>query len=395
MQPYRRLHADMTELVERDVSEGATYIISAVDSLGNETSLSEPCVVRKVSKRTEDILLLTYSGSSDNFVEYDTIKSFYDSVLQGYSYDVYKFKDSLNLAYCPDLSPECVDWLDFTRYRKVIIDDGLRDEAPNQWWEDNTSGLRNYLATGGSVVWFGSISSFANLGMASPNRWETVSHDLFGTHFGLDSIHYAGLGYFLTYETPPYMDTVFGFSSAEAVGDSVPTVSFDQTRWPFTSDIDYFWPEGTPPIVAAFAAGDSSEVTHYYRSTSPDKSCMEGEPVGIITDWNGIRTRVFGFHLWYMNYVEARRLIEWIMKPVDRPCCLGRTGNVDQSPHEQPDVADLTLLIDHLYVTGKSLPCSAEANLNGDNNGDVDILDLVALIDYLYISREPPAYCIE
>jgi hypothetical protein len=393
MQPYRVLHAEMNELVESDVSDGTTYIISAIDSLGNETVLSGPCIVRKIHDRTLDILLLTYSGSSDNFVEFDTIRDFYDSVLIGYTYDVYNFADSMSLPFCADLAPECINWPDFTRYRTVVIDDGLRDEIPNRWWEDNTSGLRNYLASGGSVVWLGSASAFTYLGMGSPNDWVDVNYDLIATHFGLDSIHYAGLGYFVTYEDPPYLDTLFGFSHAEAVDDSIPGVSFDSSRWPFTPDIDSFWPSGTPPVVATFAVGDSSRVTHYYRSKSPGTSCMEGEPVGVVTDWNGIRTRMFGFHLWYMNHDEARELIDWIMEPVEKPCCAGYTGNIDGSPHEQPDVADLTMLIAHLYLTGRPLPCPTEANLDGDVNGDVDIFDLVVLIDHLFMSRQPTGVC--
>jgi hypothetical protein len=393
MQPYRVLHAQINEIVEVDVSDRATYVVSVVDSLGNESALSEPCIVRRIPPMARDLLLLTYSGQTDNFVEFDTIKTFYDSIMRGYSYDLYHFKDSMSLPYCSDLSPECVNWLDFTRYRMVIIDDGLRDEVPNYWWEDNTSGLSNYLASGGTVVWFGAASSFAYLGMGSANDWVDVNYDLIATHFGLDSIHYAGLGYFLTYEDPPYVDTLFGFSHAEAVGHSVPRVSFDTTRWPFTPQVDYFWPEGTPPVVATFAVGDSSRVTHYYRSKNPDKSSMEGEPVGIVTDWNGIRTRMFGFHLWYMDHDEARNLIDWIMEPIDKPCCAGYTGNIDGSPHEQPDIADLTLLIDHLYLTGNPLPCPAEANLDGDANGDVDIFDLVVLIDHLFMSRQPTGTC--
>ncbi len=69
-------------------------------------------------------------------------------------------------------------------------------------------------------------------------------------------------------------------------------------------------------------------------------------------------------------------------------CCIGTTGNVNKSVSEGPDISDLSLLISYLTVSPKpTLPCAAEANINGA--GTIDISDLSLLIAYLTVSPKP------
>ncbi|MFZ5980438.1 MAG: LVIVD repeat-containing protein [Candidatus Zixiibacteriota bacterium] len=78
--------------------------------------------------------------------------------------------------------------------------------------------------------------------------------------------------------------------------------------------------------------------------------------------------------------------------PYYDPCCEGLTGNVNCSEEEDPDIADITALIDHLYLSHTPLCCPEEANCNGV--GDYpDIADITAIIDYLYLSHDPLAAC--
>lgn len=74
-------------------------------------------------------------------------------------------------------------------------------------------------------------------------------------------------------------------------------------------------------------------------------------------------------------------------------CCAGLTGNVDCDGADVTDIADLSTLIDYLYISFSPLCCKAEANCDGSLDGAVDIADLSALIDYLYISFTPVAAC--
>jgi hypothetical protein len=63
-------------------------------------------------------------------------------------------------------------------------------------------------------------------------------------------------------------------------------------------------------------------------------------------------------------------------------CCVGLHGNVNSSPGETVDLADLSLLV--AYLTGGNagaIVCLDEANVNGA--GAVDLADLSALVSYL------------
>lgn len=72
-------------------------------------------------------------------------------------------------------------------------------------------------------------------------------------------------------------------------------------------------------------------------------------------------------------------------------CCRGLTGNVDGDPQDLTTIADLTFLIDHLFINHTPLPCPEEADVNSDCV--VDIADLNRLIDYLFINFTPLDSC--
>jgi len=63
-------------------------------------------------------------------------------------------------------------------------------------------------------------------------------------------------------------------------------------------------------------------------------------------------------------------------------CCIGSTGNVDGDGGV--DIADLTFLIDHLFINFPDVGCSEEGNIDGA--GGTDIADLTFLIDHLFIN---------
>lgn len=73
-------------------------------------------------------------------------------------------------------------------------------------------------------------------------------------------------------------------------------------------------------------------------------------------------------------------------------CCVGLTGNIDCSTSEEPDITDITTLIDHLYLNRLDLCCPEEADCNG-SGGEPDISDITRIIDYLYISHTPLVPC--
>jgi len=72
-------------------------------------------------------------------------------------------------------------------------------------------------------------------------------------------------------------------------------------------------------------------------------------------------------------------------------CCVGFTGNIDCDSNNKIDIADLTALIDHLFIDRNPLCCPREANIDGA--GEINIADLTFLIDHLFIDLPSTAVC--
>ncbi len=73
------------------------------------------------------------------------------------------------------------------------------------------------------------------------------------------------------------------------------------------------------------------------------------------------------------------------------PCCIGTTGNVDCDVLDAVDIGDLTVLVDHLFISFAPLCCMKEADIFQDKS--VDIADLTLLIDHLFITFLPLMSC--
>ena len=79
-------------------------------------------------------------------------------------------------------------------------------------------------------------------------------------------------------------------------------------------------------------------------------------------------------------------------------CCCGRftggfTGNVDCDPGGNRNLADITRLIDHVYISHSPICCPSNGNVDGDPSGDVNLGDITRLIDLVYIGKAQPAAC--
>jgi hypothetical protein len=71
--------------------------------------------------------------------------------------------------------------------------------------------------------------------------------------------------------------------------------------------------------------------------------------------------------------------------------CVGMVGNVDCDPNDLVTMSDLTVLIDHLFITLSPLCNVDEANV--DMLGGITMGDLTVLIDHLFISLAPLPPC--
>ncbi len=319
---YAQVPRDMRQFEDPAWTNGNVYAVAAVDSSGTEFPLSGLAIAYLVPSRTKDICVLTNSGGKINFVYGSTLKSFYSSVLSGYQYDIFSYLDTVS-AGCGMYLDQCIDWRDFMRYRTLIIDDGLKDALFSSQFEERTSGYRRYLQSGGTIVYFGSFSQVGGnrLNATTNPAWFSLSHPVAADNFGVDSVFYTGLAYYNTHTTAPYVDSLFGFVRAESVIGGAPDLQLEVTFSPFTTDLATYWPVGTAPSVSAFGVNGRGEISHLYRSATPETSVNEGQPVGIVTQLAQGQTFLFGFHLWYMQEADARQLIDWIMErvPTDAP----------------------------------------------------------------------------
>lgn len=66
--------------------------------------------------------------------------------------------------------------------------------------------------------------------------------------------------------------------------------------------------------------------------------------------------------------------------------CVGKVGNVDCDYRDEVTIADLSMLIDHLYISRVRLPNLEEANIDGDPQGVIGLHDVALLIDHLFIT---------
>lgn len=73
--------------------------------------------------------------------------------------------------------------------------------------------------------------------------------------------------------------------------------------------------------------------------------------------------------------------------------CEDRTGNVDCSDNGICNLADITRLIDHVYISRMPLCCPLQANVDGDPFGIINLSDITRLIDYVYITGQATAEC--
>jgi hypothetical protein len=69
------------------------------------------------------------------------------------------------------------------------------------------------------------------------------------------------------------------------------------------------------------------------------------------------------------------------------------TGNVDCSEDGKRNLADITQLIDRVYVSKENLCCEENGNTDGDPDGKINLGDITRLIDHVYISRAETATC--
>ena len=78
-------------------------------------------------------------------------------------------------------------------------------------------------------------------------------------------------------------------------------------------------------------------------------------------------------------------------------CCgeftSGFTGNTDCDVDGKRNLADITRLIDRVYISKVELCCEENGNIDGDLEDKLNLADITALIDHVYISKIETVAC--
>jgi hypothetical protein len=74
-------------------------------------------------------------------------------------------------------------------------------------------------------------------------------------------------------------------------------------------------------------------------------------------------------------------------------CCVGITGDYDNNGSDEPNVSDLTFLIDYLFRGGPPSDCPEETDVNGSGSTEPNVADLTYMIDFLFRGGPPPVSC--
>jgi hypothetical protein len=71
----------------------------------------------------------------------------------------------------------------------------------------------------------------------------------------------------------------------------------------------------------------------------------------------------------------------------------GYTGNTNFDSDGLITLGDITMLVNHVFISKQPLYCHAAGNANGDPEGNVTLSDITRLVDRVFISKGPTAMC--
>jgi PKD repeat protein len=163
--------------------------------------------------------------------------------------------------------------------------------------------------------------------------------------------------------------------------ESVDYINYDANNKRFCLNFevgppDYMLPGAGPVVVLKF------------EINTPEVD--SGEVTSIVMDGYGSYLPAF-FGYYYGDYNYEPAINSGSVTYVKTSCCEGVTGDADCSGGE-PDISDITRLIDYLYLSHKPLCCLEEADVNA-SGGEPDISDITYLIDHLYLSHKALKPC--
>jgi len=181
--------------------------------------------------------------------------------------------------------------------------------------------------------------------------------------------------------------------------------------------IGYEIPANSAPAVPAVLSGTHSGRTGESYEFTARGSDAEGDSLryqfdwggGVLSEWSGpyadgvaaMASRAWTADGTYLVRVRAKDPWEkttgwstsWHVN-MSSSCCAGQSrGNVDNSTDMLVTMGDLTVLIDHLFISLSPLSCVDAGNVDESPDNLVGMGDLTVMIDNLFISLSPLPPC--
>lgn len=160
------------------------------------------------------------------------------------------------------------------------------------------------------------------------------------------------------------------------VPDSVDVNPGDTVKWTLVSGI-----HTTSSLPASAKVWDSGSMT---------LAGMTFETQFVLADGPGPFPYQCDFHPLSMQAVVTMTL--------PAGCCGvftgGFAGNTNCDADGKRNLADITKLIDRVYISKADLCCEENGNINGDLEGKLNLADITKLIDHVYISKQETEACL-
>ena len=329
--PYAQVIAPETSFIDPITDAELYYLVTAIDTAGQESDTSRTIPIYATSFMPYDFLILIDNDGEDHNLEsIDTVINYYNDILSDYMVNYFILSDSAQGYVCDDsgcrnvcLNKECFSWASFAPYKCVIIDENMLKPIISRYdfIVPFDKILTDYIRSGGFVVYFG---NFADAIM--PYGLDTLTrHFQPGSKeyelFGLDSVLLNGVGLHFNGLIGGGRDTIGGFIGATAAITPFEQLTVDTTYdwWNFAAQHMTFWPYATPPQTATMYPRAGAETVYWYDALSPQTSLFDGLPCGVRFSAYGQWHYSFGFHPWYLPKVQSAALFDVILnnQPTD------------------------------------------------------------------------------
>ena len=317
MEPYASVPASDTVFSDIAANDELYYFVTAVDTLGQESELSDPIHVLIRGPVTKDLLIyLPNSGKSSNVQDIDSVMAFYDRALDGLDLDFEYFfvNDSAGFSGCEDYV--CMGWTTMAPYRNIIFDDNYREASLYyNVYGTFTDVLTDYINIGGNLIYFGNLLRNYT-GLYIDTQMITYQAGMFEYDIlHIDSLDMAGLSLY-TNGLISDADTIGGLIRAIPANDSFPVLDVDTNFywWESTLFPGFIWPVPTPPMTGCLYLRPPAQPIYTYHSLYPETSFFEGMPCGARYCSGNGDVYTFTMHPFYFHTDGIRALFDIILR---------------------------------------------------------------------------------